>query len=400
METRLGVCSACGANYRIPATFTANRAKCKKCCGVVEIGGDAPAASAKPAPVPAPVPASVPRSSAAAPKPAAAAPKAAPKPFAAPASAAKPAPKVAPKPSPGTRQARGAAERVRGAAEQAAERVKGGAPTAARTRSARAKKAGPNMALIAGASVLILGGIGFASWRILFAGKGGNAAQAAEKTAAQTGTPPAATSSEPAGAQAASASTPDKPTGDAPAAAKPAEGAPKPAAAQAPKKPVEAPGDPASVDLTKFPDQEPLKETSAERAEELKTLAFQLIDMDNPRLGTKAKPQLESAGKEAMPFLLNQLKAQDLATEQGMRNGDLIQKIMTAICNGHNFDWHYTLEPKDVYFNKKATEQWILAFNKARDDETYWAKMSKANIKKAEAESAAKDAGGEKRDDF
>jgi hypothetical protein len=38
MSYRLGQCTSCKARYKIPASFTAKRAKCKTCSGVVEIG--------------------------------------------------------------------------------------------------------------------------------------------------------------------------------------------------------------------------------------------------------------------------------------------------------------------------------------------------------------------------
>ncbi|MCA8979287.1 MAG: hypothetical protein KDC14_04620, partial [Planctomycetes bacterium] len=57
MKYRLGVCKDCSANYKVPASFEADRAKCKACGGVVELGKvreDAPAP--KPAAAP-PMPA-------------------------------------------------------------------------------------------------------------------------------------------------------------------------------------------------------------------------------------------------------------------------------------------------------------------------------------------------------
>ncbi len=48
MKHRLGNCSACGAQYRVPESFRAERAKCKSCGGVVELG----AAGAEPRPGP------------------------------------------------------------------------------------------------------------------------------------------------------------------------------------------------------------------------------------------------------------------------------------------------------------------------------------------------------------
>ena len=58
MATRVGVCRSCGAQFRIPATFAHDRARCRTCGGVVEIGPPegiasvAPAAPADPAPAP------------------------------------------------------------------------------------------------------------------------------------------------------------------------------------------------------------------------------------------------------------------------------------------------------------------------------------------------------------
>lgn len=65
MEFRTGTCSACGATYKVPASFHHTRAKCKQCGGAVAIGpvetaaaGDAPPVPAKKAlPAPAQPPA-------------------------------------------------------------------------------------------------------------------------------------------------------------------------------------------------------------------------------------------------------------------------------------------------------------------------------------------------------
>jgi outer membrane biosynthesis protein TonB len=38
MSHRNGVCSSCGAQYKVPADFASDKAKCKECGGVVEIG--------------------------------------------------------------------------------------------------------------------------------------------------------------------------------------------------------------------------------------------------------------------------------------------------------------------------------------------------------------------------
>jgi len=58
MEYRTGKCSQCGAEYKIPASFAHNQARCKECGGVVHIAGAgaraAPANPAFSAPRPAP----------------------------------------------------------------------------------------------------------------------------------------------------------------------------------------------------------------------------------------------------------------------------------------------------------------------------------------------------------
>ncbi len=38
MSYRIGTCSSCGASFKVPASFAADRARCKTCSGVVEIG--------------------------------------------------------------------------------------------------------------------------------------------------------------------------------------------------------------------------------------------------------------------------------------------------------------------------------------------------------------------------
>lgn len=57
MAHRVGVCSSCGSRFQIPATFAPDRARCRTCGGVVEIG---PPVGVE-APVPVPGPAAVQR---------------------------------------------------------------------------------------------------------------------------------------------------------------------------------------------------------------------------------------------------------------------------------------------------------------------------------------------------
>jgi hypothetical protein len=80
MATFSIVCESCGANYRLPDTFTAARAKCKKCEHQIDVAGQrAATGTTAQAAAPAPTPSPAPARSTAAPKPAPApAPKVAP----------------------------------------------------------------------------------------------------------------------------------------------------------------------------------------------------------------------------------------------------------------------------------------------------------------------------------
>jgi hypothetical protein len=56
---RVGICSSCRARYQIPATFPHDRARCRSCGGVVEIGpleGEVAAKETAVAPAPAAAP--------------------------------------------------------------------------------------------------------------------------------------------------------------------------------------------------------------------------------------------------------------------------------------------------------------------------------------------------------
>ena len=54
MDVRHGTCTSCDKRYKLPASFPHDRAKCKECGGVVEIGPVESAAPPPPAPEPEP----------------------------------------------------------------------------------------------------------------------------------------------------------------------------------------------------------------------------------------------------------------------------------------------------------------------------------------------------------
>jgi len=376
MEYRHGTCSSCGAHYRVPATFKADKAKCKKCEGVVELGPvespakeDAPTAG--PARKPAPKPAAR--------KPAPSSPKPA---------APRPAAKAAPKS--GTPRA-GAREKdsVRAAAEAAADRVRNtgvrsGAPKKAEAGAAKAgsgrsssrgrrkpapKKKGNPAVLIGGVVVVILIALG---GFFLVKGGEGSEAKAAETDTASVDAP----------ANEAATEDPVEGAEEAPAEEAAAEEEPEEAPEEE-KKPARDPKDPDSIDLTTLPDFEQLPETSDDEWQQLVQLAANFTDPEAGAAGNRARVKLLEAGRTAFPALINRFRTLNFASDEGLNTGDLVQRLLMDICRGQNFDWRYTTEPGDVYFNKRVVELWHGAWQQVVDNPKAWVKLGKLNEKEA-----------------
>jgi hypothetical protein len=383
MNHRLGTCSSCKAQYKVPASFQADRAKCKACGGVVEIGpaaGAAPA-SAKPVTSPAPKPAA--QASAPPPRPVPARPVAA----AAPRPAApKPAPKPVAEEKDSVRvAAAAAAERVRSAGRKGAaepseaakhnegarerSKARAGAKAGAGRRGARQEKSKAPM--LAAVFVLLLAG-GGGAW---FLTRGDDGSQAAEM---------AATEGELAAAPAVEAS---EQAPEAPEAAQ-GESAPEPEAAapvaqegdgsEAPQeKPAAKPAD-EDIDLSVFPDEPKLPGTSDEDWASIQEWTATFLDANAGAAGNRALSKLLERGREAFPAILNAMKRLDFSTDDGFRAGDVAQRrFLMAVCNGQNFDWKYGTEPADVIFNKKVVRSWIKAWEQGRETPKAWAKLTK-----------------------
>ena len=364
MEYRHGTCSSCGAHYRVPATFKANKAKCKKCAGVVELGPvESPGDAGTPAAVPAKRPA--PKEAARRPAP----------------RAAVPAAKAAPKSGTPRAGARGVGS-VRAAAEEAADRVRSAgtrsgakqadgsgtvagasrSPRRSRRKPAQKKKGNPAV-LIGGLVVVIL--IGFGGFYLLKGGEG------SEAVAAETDT----------------ASVDPTPAEQAPVEEAPVEQAvPEPEPEQEPErepKPARDPKDPDSIDLSLLPDFERLPETSEDDWQRLVKLAATFTDPEAGAAGNRARGQLLEAGRPAFPAIINNFRTLNFATDDGLNTGDLIQRLLMDICRGQNFDWHYTTEPGDVYFNKRVVELWHGAWKQVVDNPKAWVKLGKLNDEEA-----------------
>jgi hypothetical protein len=400
--------SACAASFKVPATFTANKAKCPKCSGVVEVGpvqsaapkvepSAAPAAAAAPAAKP--VPATVPPPKPAAPK---AAPAPAPKPAAPKAPAAAKAPEAKPAAPKAAAPAKPAAPSVRDAAASAASKVKSGATT---PPSAKAKKAAEesegegkrprHVHKEKSKTPMILSVVGL----LVFAAAAGwwfgvkmpadeqakkeasdalakQKREAAEAQAAKDKAEmEAADAARLASAAAAEAA---KGGGDAPASAS--------GSSNEGTKPAEKPADKKSsvdsnivddIDLTAFPELPKQSSCTDEQWTTLQADARTLIDPAAGAKGARAAKRLQEAGRIAVPALLNQFRTINPATDDGRKAGDLIQKTLERICNGRNFGWQYTTELKDVVYNKKAIKNWFKIWETVGEDEQQWLGFTK-----------------------
>jgi hypothetical protein len=434
MEFRPGTCSACKASFRIPASFTANKAKCSKCGGVVEIGpvtSDAgpakPAGSAPPVPakaVSAPVASAAarlaapvsPATPAAKPVPArpAAAASAAPavKSTARPAGPgtpgsaphAKPTAKLAGAAKPGS--AASPTSSAKAASRSSAEAVEEEDGKGRAGRRARAeKKKGPNLLLFGGA-LAALALIAFFTYRA-YSSNEQEKAVAAQRVADEKAAKQAAAQAESekalVAAQEEEARKEAERTGQgeaqaaeaAEAAAKAAEAA-KVAKAAEPPKPVEG------FDLTTIPDFEPYEGTTPEQWAELQQLAATWVDPFAGARSSRARTKLEETPKQSFPAILNVFKKLNLEDEDGYRMADATQKMLEKICRGHNVGWKYRQEADWLQYDQKAIKAWCDLWTKASKDEAFWKQLTKADQAEAPADGGA--AGGtqpaKKPDDF
>lgn len=400
---------ACAATFKVPGTFTANKAKCPKCGGVVEVGpvqSTAPKAeAAKPVPsaVPPPKPATAPQ--AAAPK--AAAP--APQPAAAAMPPAKPAPPAS-KPAPAA--AKPAAPSVREAAASAASKVKSGATTAAASKSKKGaeddgeaenkrarhihKERSKAPMILGAVFCLAMVGVGcwWFGWKMPADAKVKQEAAdaiAKEKRAALD----AKVAKDKAEMEAADASRL--------AAARAAEqnksgGNDAAGAGEKPaKNPASSKGSEANIvddiDLTAFPELPKQSACSDEQWGTLQADARTLIDPSAGAKGGRAGKRLQDAGRLAVPALLNQFRTINPATDEGRKAGDLIQKTLERICNGRNYGWAYSTELKDVVYNKKAIRSWFKVWETIGEDEQQWLGFTKQLQKEGDGAKPAEESG-------
>ncbi|MCC6673341.1 MAG: hypothetical protein IT458_19945 [Planctomycetes bacterium] len=337
-------CVNCGAKYKLPETFAADKAKCKSCGAVIDVKAqraapaEAPAAPATAQPaakVQAPAPKPAARPAAAAPAPRSSAPAAA---HAGPATAAS----------------------HRSARHAAGQDKEGGARGSGRHRHGHGhghgheRKKGANPMVFVGVGVGVAALIGIAWWGLSGGDAPSQTPTAQNQPAAQT---PAAGQQTPAQANAAGAAA-AKPseTGTPPdLGAKPAEAASAPKPVE-PAKPAAKPAEKPGVKITS-PDQvfQPAKElqplawpegTTDDQKQEITDLIGRVRDGGMP--GNRAKTQLAAKGYNAMVGMINALREVDYKdSEQSMFGGEL-NKLMEQMTYGLNAGYKHTLLGEDV----------------------------------------------------
>lgn len=397
MSHRVGICSSCEANYKVPADFAADKAKCKSCGGVVEIGDvvdDPP-----PPPVPAkPVRKAEPKieehvpsgkkgggpsmmekllaqreadrksteAPAAAPKKASPAADetissvGAPK---AKATSRRAAPSRSTRPSRSRRRGRGKDEDDDGDEEEDGRKTR------------RQKKKSP-VPLICTLLLVVVGVIFGVS--VMLKGAVEDAIDIVEEEIAK-----AETIIE------ADITTPPEDIVEAPPEETPAEEPveeekPKPASNKKVKDPME-------IDFAGLADFGPASGCDADRWESIQEDAALLVDPLAGAAGGRAGKRLKEAGRLAIPALINVFKTRDMGSDAGYRDGDVLQRTLEKIYNGKNFGWKYSTEPNDHWYNRKVVENHWKLWDKYQSDEAGWLKftgLDKEGVKPSEVGSS------------
>lgn len=386
MEYRPGVCSDCGARFKVPASFSGDKAKCKSCGGLVEIGPVQAPATAKDGGTAGAraVPAKKVQSSPAKPRPKTVS-KTAPRPAA---KADAPSGKGTPR----SRPSKATRRRREGEGEE--ETTSSRRRTDRRGRHAKGNK---NWGLMLG------GLIGLA---ILTAAAIYYYMEDARKREEAANKPPDVAALEGQEDPAAEEGTPEPEPDPEPEPEPDPEPDPDPAEEKPEETPEKKQGDPSMVDLTLIADFERYPGTTDDEWIQYGQWMEVLVDPWSPgRKRTPAREGLVEAGRKAFPTILNYYKTIDVTTDEGNKTGDLIQRdLLKKICSDRaNFGWKYSQEPGDQFFNKKVIERWCNSWDQVKDSDLGWSNLSKIPLEKILAdkgEEPAETGGGEAIDDF
>ncbi len=404
MQYRVGTCASCNATFKVPATFPADKAKCKSCAdGVVEIGPPVDEPEPKKESFEEYVPSgksgkSGPsmmeklRAQRAEDAAAAAPPVPSRKPAEAKSEKAKEdKPKRAGSGKKGVRTRRGSGKPARsggrrsGAVADDGEDHGGG--TSGRWQPRKKKSPLPMLGSFAGALIAV-----FLVWKFVIA------PNATEETPVDNTVAEAGENSDSTTDSTQTSDDPDEGAADETAEDLPVETGPDETAAdttttddtpEETAKP-ERKYDPSSVDLSDLEVFGPQEGTTPEEWSDIQQLTATAIDPDAGAAGSRAvKKIIETYGPKAFGSIVNRMATLDYSTEQGFRDGDVLQRALMDISNGKNAGWAYSTSDKDHVFNKKVVVLLHKVWSRARTDEAYWLNYSKQDKAAEDKEDAA-----------
>lgn len=398
MDYRLGKCSQCGAEYKIPASFEHDVARCKRCSGVVNVGAvrsddgpaakevtptppEAPATEPMPAkrvvpapPAPSPGESSnepVEISSAAADKKrrergtlarlkAQRAAQATSKTSRAP--APRPAPAGRPAAAPAKPAARAPASRTHGEGVKATGRSSRRSGSRRNARAAAGHKRGFPVGGAIGVGALLILAVAVLLFKDSIFSGSESADSDREVAAAET---PVETVEEVIEEEA-----PEE---------EPEEPVLEEKELEEEKKPVVR--DASEIDLAALPELKRARGTTDEEWAEMAELVETWMDLDAGARGPRAGRNLGEYGRKAMPVILNYWKAFDYGTPEGHRRGDMCQIMLKDICNGTNFGWRYAQDENHEWFNKKVVVAWSGVWVKVEENIVAWVNLAKLDTK-------------------
>ena len=102
--------------------------------------------------------------------------------------------------------------------------------------------------------------------------------------------------------------------------------------------------------------------------------------------GNRALKRVVESSKPGFAAIVNRMLDLDYSTEQGYRDGDVLQRGLEQIANGKNAGWKYSIDPADVKFNRKVVALLYKVWNRAKDDEAYWLNYTKQDKAADESE--------------
>lgn len=112
---------------------------------------------------------------------------------------------------------------------------------------------------------------------------------------------------------------------------------------------------PDDVDLTVF-SFGPAFDTTDDEWNEMKSLLDQWMDPYAGAAGSRARGKLLKFDIKAFPVILNHMTTLELDTEDGQRNGDLLQRELQGLLSGRLFGWRYPDSgAEDVEIDKNHT---------------------------------------------